>query len=287
MAETTIQSIKDSILAEKANYEDLNGLTSTSKVAIYNLWAYVIATVAWVQYQLWDKYKIELNDQIAAQKRYTLQDFRNMALAFRYGHELNDETGTYDEGVYTDEEIAVALIVKRAAVIELELNNRKHLFIKVATEDANGDLAKLTDVQIAALEQYFARIKPAGTKIIIFSDNADDLRMTLDFYYDPLILDETGVRIDGRGNTTVQDAIRAYLKDLKFNGEFTIAELENRLQIIEGCADQEAYVRSCEANYVTPEAWQQITASFVANSGYMKIDEINLNINFIAKTVAL
>lgn len=286
MANETIQSIKENILAEKAKYEALNGLTSTSKVSIYNLWAYVVAAVAWLQYQLWEKYKIEVTEQIAAQKRYTLRDFRNMALEFRFGHELNDDTGEYDEGIYTDDEIGAAQIVDRAAVIELELNNRKHLFIKVATE-VNEELAKLTDEQKAALEQYFAKIKPAGTKIIIFSDNADSLRMELDFYYDPLIFDETGVRIDGRGNTTLQDAIRTYLKDLKFNGEFTIAELENRLQLVNGCADQEAYVRSCEANYKTPEDWQTITANFVANSGYMTIDDLNLNINFIAKTVAL
>ncbi len=287
MANETIQSIKEQILAEKSNYTALDPLNSTSKVAIYNLWAYVIAAVAWLQYQLWDKYKIEITQQIDEQKRYTLRDFRNMALAFEFGHALNDLTGTYDAGVYTDDEIIASKIIKRAAVIELELNNRKHLFIKVATEDINEDLAKLTDAQKTDLEQYFARIKPAGTKIIIFTDNADDLKMTLDFYYDPLILDETGVRIDGRGNTTVQDAIRAYLKDLKFNGEFTIAELENRLQLIDGCADQEAYIRNCEANYKTPADWQQITASFVANSGYMKIDNGNLTINFIAKTVAL
>jgi len=286
MATPSIQSIKEQILAEKANYEALNGLTSTSKVSTHNLWAYVIAAIAWVQYQLWDKYKIELDEQIAAQKRYTLQDFRNMALAFRYGHELSDDTGTYDDSIYTDEEITAALVIKRAAVIELELNNRKHLFIKVATE-VNGELAVLPDAEKNGLDQYFARIKPAGTKIIIFTDNADALKMSLDFYYDPLTINEQGQRIDGRGNTTVQDAIRAYLKDLKFNGEFTIAEVENRLQLVDGCADQEAYVRNCEVNYKNPEDWQPIVANFVANSGYMKIDDVNLTINFIPKTVAL
>lgn len=286
MIEPTIQSIKNQILAEKAKYENLQGMNSTSKVAIYNLWAYIVAAVAWVQYELWGKYKIELAQQIAEQKKYRLTDFRNMALAFRFGHELNDDTGEYDEGIYTDDEIEAAKIVKRAAVNELELNNRKHLFVKVATE-VNGDLAKLADDQYNALKQYFARIKPAGTKIIIFTDKPDDLKITLDFYYDPLILSKLGIRIDGRGNTTVQDELRAYLKNLKFNGEFTIAELENRLQKVNGCADEEVYVRSCEANYKIPESWQIINANFVANSGYMKIDDVNLTINFIAKTVAL
>lgn len=286
MTDKTIASIKADILSEKEKYEALNGITSTSKLAIYNTWAYIVAVVAWVQYELWDKFQIEINEKIAAQKRYTQTDFKNMALEFRYGHELNDDTGAYDADEYTDEEIELAEIVKRASVNEIEISNRKHLFIKVATE-VDDELAKLTDVQKEALTQYFARIKPAGTKIIIFSDNADALKIALDFYYDPLILDETGVRIDGRGNTTIQDAIRTYLKDLKFNGEFTIAELENRLQLVDGCADEEVYIRNCEVNYKTPEEWQTIESNFIANSGYMKIDDDNLAITFIAKTVAL
>lgn len=283
----TIKEIQDNILAEKAKFSELDSLNSNSKVSVYRLWVYITAVVAWSVYQFFDAFKAEMDEVVKTQKRYTLRDFRNMALEFRYGHQLNDETGSYDEGVYSDDQIEIAKIIKRAAIIELELNNRKHLFIKVATEDGNGDLAKLSDAQKTALNQYFARIKPAGTKIIIFTDNADDLKITLDFYYDPLILNSDGERIDGQGTTPIQNEIRAYLKELKFNGEFTIAELENRLQTINGAADEEVYIRNCEANFKTPVEWLTITSNYIANSGYMKIDDENLVINFIPKNVAL
>lgn len=282
----TIEEIKASILSEKATYESLNGLDSVSKVSTHNLWAYVVATVAAVVYKLWDVFKIEMDETIKTQKRYRLLDFRNMALDFRYGHELNSETGEYDDGNYTDEQIEVSKIVKHAAVNELEFNNRKHLFIKVAAE-VNGVLAKLSDDQKLSLEQYFARVKPAGTKIVIYTADADELKLTIDFYYDPLVFDDTGVRIDGSGDTSVQDAIRAYLTDLKFNGEFIVAELTDRLQSVSGVADKEVYVRIAESNYQTPAVWQNIDANYVANSGYMTITDVNLTINFIAKNVSL
>lgn len=53
-----------------------------------------------------------------------------------------------------------------------------------------------------------------------------------------MIFDENGVRIDGKDNTSVQKAISDYLANLKFNGEFILAELVDILQGIEGCADR-------------------------------------------------
>lgn len=282
MAIPTIQQIKENILSEKSNYEELNGLNSTSKVAMYNLWAYIIAVVAWIQYSFFELFKAETDQKIREQKRYTLLWFRNSALDFRYGHPLDDETAEYSDDGYTEEEIELSKIVNRAAVIELEVNQRKQLFIKVATE-VGGDLEGLTPEQMVSLEQYFAKIKPAGTKIVLFSDKADDMRLSLNFYYDPLVLDENGARIDGTNNTPAQDAIRAYLKELKFNGEFSIAELEDRIQAVEGCSSGEAYVTSCEANFQTPTNWIVVQDTYVANSGYMSITDANLTITFIPK----
>ena len=168
----------------------------------------------------------------------------------------------------------------------MELENRKFLFVKCATE-SGGQLAALSNDQITGLEQYFALIKPAGTKIVIFTGDPDDLQLQVDFYYDPLVLNQSGSRVDGTANTPVQDAIGEYLENLKFNGEFSIAELQDILQEIPGCAEGEAYILSAAANYQTPENFQGITSTYIANSGYMQITPENLTINFIAKTVSL
>lgn len=281
----TIENIKDQILSEKANQESLSGLDSTSNVAIYVIWAYVVATVIWSLYQFFEIFKSEIDYKIKTQKKYSKLWFRDKALAYRHGVALPENSDEYPENTLGGDDNSV-FIVKRSAVDELELQNRKFLFIKVATEE-NGNLAPLDNLQISGLEQYFARIKPAGTKIIVFTGPADDLKLNIRFYYDPLQLDSSGARIDGTDNQPVQKTIREYLENLKFNGEFTLAALEDLLQSVEGCADREAYIDNAEANYLNPPSFQTINSSYVANSGYMEVTDENLNIEFIPKTVQL
>ncbi len=284
----TIDEIKQSILDKKDEYQSLDDLNSTSKVAIYNLMAFIVATVIWTVYQFHELYKKEVDEKIKAQKVYSLLWFRDQALAYRHGHPLVKDGYylIYDDEGYTDDEIEDAMVVKRAAVIELEINQRTILFIKVATEE-NDDLAKLTQAQIDGLTEYFKRIKPAGTKLEVFSDKADELRLEIDFFYDPQVLTQNGERIDGSDNEPVQKAIRNYLKNLRFNGEFSISALEDILQDLPECSDREAYIRVAEANFQNPANWQSIDDVFTANSGYMEVDDADLDITFKPKTVTV
>jgi hypothetical protein len=286
MAIPTVLEIKNQILEKKAEYNELDAINSSSKVAIYNLWAYVVAYVIWVQYGFFNTFKTEINEKIRAQKVYTNLWFRDNALNYRHGHPLvrDGYVVSYSDEGYTQAEIAASLVVKRAAVIELEVTNQTFLFIKCATE-IEGELSILPDAQRQGIVDYFKRIKPAGTKLEVFSDNADDLRLTVDFFYDPLILTETGAKIDGTANEPAQDEIRTYLKNLRFNGEFSIAELEDLLQAVLGCSDREAYIKLAEYNFQNPVNFQAISDTVIANSGYMNITPQNLTINFIAKTV--
>lgn len=285
MAIPTVNDLKNEILAKKSEFESLNGLTSTSKVASYNLFAYVVAFVMWVQYQFFELFQAEVDEQLSNQKVFRSLWYRLRALEYRHGHPLvqvNNDLIYTDDG-YTEQEITDSLIVKRAAVIELEITNRIILFIKCATE-VNGELAKLTEPQKQGVVDYFKRIKTAGTRLEVFSDDPDDLRLTIDFFYDPLILTETGTRIDGTDNTPVQNAVREYLKNLRFNGEFSVSELEDIIQGVSGCSNREAYIINAESNYQTPANWEVIENTIVANSGYMNIIDANLTINFEAKT---
>lgn len=300
MATLTIEQIKNQILQEKANQEALAGLDSSSKVSIYNLWAYIVAMCVWSLYQAMDIFRVELDQKIREQKLFSLLWFRNAALEYRHGHPLDETKGSYPGTGYTDAQIEAAKVVSRAAVIEVELNQRKHLFIKMAKEE-NQKLVRLSEEERSGVEQYFARIKPAGTKIVTLSDDPDELKLNITFFYNPLILDQNGARIDGSDNEPVQTAINQYLSNLKFNGEFILSELVDILQEIEGCADGEVYVNSAEANYLEPAEWKPIQSSYIANSGYMEIAELEeedpetgelipvsgLTIKFEPKTVQL
>lgn len=283
----TIDEIKQQILAEKAKYSSLDEADSTSKTALFNLWAYVVAVVHYVLYQFFQLFVSEVDEKIRTQKAFNEYWYREKALEFRYGHPLvkNGYIAEYLDDGYTEQEIADSKVVKRAAVIEREVNSRTILFIKMATENGDGELEPLNDDQLTSLESYFRTIKTAGTKVVIQSDQPDDLRLTVDFYYDPLVLTESGARIDGTDNTPVQAAIRNYLKNLPFNGEFSVSELEDILQGLEGCSEREAIIKSAESSFGVVINWQPIESFVIAESGYMTISDANLTINFIAKTV--
>lgn len=281
----TIKDIQTQIISEKNKQDVLNDLDSTSNVSIYGLWAFCVATTTWMLYSFFSLFKTELESKIREQKIYSLLWFRNAALNFRYGQAIVN--GKYSDQGLTAEQIENSKVIKRAAVDELELNNRISLFIKIATEDANGNLMAVPNEVLQAVKLYYGDtehgIKPAGTRVVISTGSADDLKITIDFYYNPLVLDDSGTRIDGSNNTPVQDVVRNYLKNLKFNGEFTITTLQDLLQNIDGCSNREAYIRECSANFQNPINFQPVEASYVANAGYMTITDDNLKINFIPK----
>lgn len=277
----TINDIKQQILAEKDSQEALQGLNSTSNVGIYNLWAYVVAMVIWLQYQFYDQFKADMNVMIREQKQYSRQWFRTKALEYRHGEDLPDDSDEYPTQVDENTELPVT----RAAVEERELQNRKHLFIKVAT--GSDELAPVSEAVKLGLEEYFAHIKPAGTKIILFSEVADDLRLSIRFYYNPLILDNTGARIDGEDDAPVQNAIRSFLKDLPFNGELRLSNLIDILQNVEGCADRDVYIDEAYYRFGTLTSFQLFTSNYFSNAGYMVIADDDLYIEFIPKNLPL
>jgi len=102
-----------------------------------------------------------------------------------------------------------------------------------------------------------------------------------------LVLDSNGSRIDGLGDTPVQDAIRGFLKDLPFNGEFRKTALVDVLQKIPGCADREVYIDEASVLYGSQSTFQPITSNYVANAGYMVVSDDDLSIQFIPKNVQI
>ena len=54
-----IDEIYLAILQEKNLHTELDELNSTSKVAVFNLWAYIVAVVMWTLENLFDQHKAE------------------------------------------------------------------------------------------------------------------------------------------------------------------------------------------------------------------------------------
>lgn len=251
--------------------------TSTSKVAIFRLFTRIVASCAWTVEILFDTLKTEVNDLLAALKPHTLRWYAKKAAAFQYGCELAVDSDVYDNTLLTEEQVDATLIVKYVAVTE----GNKLLRVKVATEDT--DLEPLTEPQLEAFAEYMARIKDAGVRLQIESNAADSLKLSLKIFYDPLILNSDGQRIDGADSEPVQNAVKAYLKNLPFNGTFVLAYLTDALQKVDGVVIPhivEAYTKYGALPFTS------IDVKYEPDAGYLRIadEEEDLTIEFVPQS---
>src|SRR5690606_27704953 len=116
-------------------------------------------------------------------------------------------------------------IITNAAAVKTIISGAGALRLKaVRTEGTN--LVPLTEDQLIALTAYMSLIADAGTTVICTSGPADDLKLTIDIYYDPLVLAADGSMLDGTDPSPVQTAIENYLKSIKFNGSLVLTYLE-------------------------------------------------------------
>lgn len=268
----SINDIEQVIITEKTQHSELDGLTTTSKVSVWRFWAYITAVVINTLELLFDQHAAEMTDLIANQKKGSARWYRNMALAFQYGYGFNliPDTDQFDNNNASDEDIEASKIVKYSAVTEAEEDSR--LIVKIATE-VNEELQPISSEQLTAFEAYMQEVKYAGVRVTVINYLPDVLKLQLDVYRDPLILDENGmsIKVSNAGKYPVLDAIAEYLKSLPFNGELVLAHLIDRLQLVEGVKIPNllsAQTRWIDANVNSYGNWEEITVRKIPVSGY-------------------
>ena len=276
----TIAQIQQSIIDAKngvnvnlplVGANPLGLLSSSSSVAIWRLWTYIVAVCQWVLENLFDFHKAEVNGIIATQKPHTLQWYVGMAKAFQYGISLPVDSDTY----LVPSTDPTVVIVQYAAAVELTNLVR----IKVATLIA-GVLAPITTPQLAAFAAYMHLVKDAGVRLELTSGSPDKLKLVLNVYYDPLVLDSTGARLDGSTSTPVRDGINGFLANLPFNGLFVFNNLIAALQAIQGVVIGD--IVSAEATYGSLP-YTAVLVEYLPDAGYMILDPVGgLTVSYTA-----
>lgn len=269
MAARKVSEIYDSINAEKSNMASLTDLapaiddeqtlltdlSSTSKVAHWRLFAYVIALAMFVHETLWDLFKAAVEAIIAKFRPGTLRWYQEQAFAFQYGYELEWNTTERKYEYATADE--AAKIVKLCSVTEPGGIVR----IKAATLSGT-DVVAITAPQLAALNAYFNKVKYPG-KVTCVSFDADLLKIYGTVKYDPLAVVEVV-------QTAVEETINSYLKGLEFNGRFNINQLIDRVQAVTGVVDFTSVNVSTKYGGL---AYQAVNAEYQTYAGYAEIDE--------------
>ena len=269
----TIQEIQTLILQAKAQEPALNELNSTSKVAIWRLWVYIIAVAIWSLEKLFDQHRADIDKRLAELKPHTARWYRSKALAFQYGFDLLPDSDTFNNQGHTEEAIEASKIVKYSAVIESK--NEGRLIVKIAGEQGE-QLQPITDAQKQAFEAYLQEIKDAGVRLSVVNYQPDILHLQMKIVYDPLVLDSNGQSIL-HATKPVEETIKNYLKRLPFNGELVLAHLIDVLQQAEGV--KIPHLVLAQSKNITIGggygAFETIEISKIPTAGYFTIDNFN------------
>jgi len=200
-------------------------------------------------------------------------------LDFQYGFDLLPDSDKFNNAGATAEQIAASKIVKYAAVGESSEDSR--VIIKIAGE-SNGILAPITNAQRLAFESYINEVRYAGVKVTVINYLPDRLYLNLKIYRDPLLIDAQGNWILN-GGKPVENAIKAYMKQLPFNGELVLAHLVDALQKVEGVLIP--HVVSADSSWIDPVVNgygqpQPINVKTIAVSGYFEVVNFS-NITYV------
>ena len=278
----TIQQIYTNFITEKNTYSNLSTMVPTnddlasllqdigstpSTVAVWRLWVYLFRYGVWTLETLWDTFLANVNALIAAQEVPTLLWYQTRAFAFQYGDALIQQAGKF---IYNPI-VAAHQIVARCAAIETP----GVVTIKTA-KLIGGVLTPLITAEIAALQSYFGRIKPAGINVVCVSFSPDIVNCPVTIYYDPLIMDNTGQLIATPGTYPVIDAINGYLafisgvaNQAQFNGALNLTQLNDAIQAAIGVKD--LILGDVQATYGSLP-YATIVREYLTNAGYCIID---------------
>ena len=167
-------------------------------------------------------------------------------------------------------------IVNRCAVLESEDGE---LVVKVAKINSD-ELEPLAEPEAERLLFYLNQMKVPGVRIRLINELADLLKVTLNVYVDPLQIDlNTGRRLNITEDIfPVKAAIKSYLTELEFNGAFVTNFFERAIQNEPGI--NLAVIELLQHKFAAFD-FADFTAFKVPQSGYFKINEENLIINYL------
>lgn len=279
--EITTQFMANENMASK--YEFVLGAsfeTEFSLVSLENILFEIVALSIYLHELFFDKHAQEVNERLANEMPGTLPWYRTMALRYQFGFNLLGDTDKFDNSSATAEQISASKIIKYSAVNEVSDSSR--VIIKIAGEDS-GKLTNFTDTtQVESIENYFKRIKIAGTSLTIINYRADQLYLNMQIKRNPLVLDENGISLLN-GNNPVNEALQEFMKELDFNGELRLSAVVDKIQAVSGVLD--ATILNAQSSWIIPELNgygnpQPIFVSKIAESGYFEIVTFD-NINYV------
>lgn len=176
-----MRTIKDIQEAITTDLQKNNTKLSTSSVAEWRLWTYIIATAIHLFEITLDLFRKEVDSLTNKITPGTTRWYAEMCYRFQNGHELlfDDKTAM----LYYPVDDASARIVKIVAITE----GQNSLLIKAAKIDNSGTIIPLTLEEKYNFTAYIDAIKFAGVNTDVISTTEDKIRYHLEVWFDPSV----------------------------------------------------------------------------------------------------
>lgn len=198
-------------------------LTSTSKRAIYRLYAYVIAVAIGVFEQILDVFTVQTEGTVAKGAPASFGWLQSKILEFQYSDDVPQIPQLIDFAPSYPVVDPSLRIISRVSITSDISNN---VLVRVAT---GTPPVALSAPQLAALQSYITIIGAGGITYIGQSGDADKLYVQADIYYSGLYSSVI--------KANVITAIDTYLANLDFGGNVKISDLELTVKSVVGVTD--------------------------------------------------
>lgn len=225
----SVNTIAQQMIDAKNADTNLLGLTSNSKVAIWYLWIYIVASCVNVLEQLMDLFKSEVEEIAATAIPATPQWVKDRTLKFQYDATVPQILTINDDMTISYEEIdTTKRIVTRCSVTT---GSSKIVSIKVAkaTSATDDTPTQLTTPEYNSLVSYWDLIGFAGITYLVRNLASDKISITATIYY------------NGQYSATiandVKTALKQYFASIPFDGKLRVSKIEDTIQNVTGVND--------------------------------------------------
>ena len=194
------------------------------KASIEGLLIYIAAYCTYTLEYMMGKVQAEVEDMVDRLSPGRPGWYARKLREYLSGVEWDPGTGEFIlDGDPGDDQLERLRIIKHAVA---EDSATGQLVLKIAGEQ-NGERCPLSQEQESQIDAYIQRIKYAGVSTRLINAQGDTFNCIISIYYDPLLARE-GVEHD------CQAAIKDYLRNLPFNGEYSNMALIDALQKVRG-----------------------------------------------------
>lgn len=272
--QTIYNEIIASVQADTNLYDPSNpdpnkrGLTSTSRVAIWRLWAWIVATAQALLEQLIDTYKIEIETIVDKAPSGNALWVQYQVFKFQYSAtdpQVIQLDTTYFFPYYT------TISENQRIVTQCSVTTLPNKIVSIKVAKGGTTPTPLDSTELSALTSYLSYINFAGVYFNLISDDPDYIYLGVDVYYNG--------QFSSVIQTNVEQAVNSYLANANaqyFNYTIYLSKLVDIIQAVNGVNDvvlRQVEVRphftSVANAYVMVDNYQTYIRQYNPYAGYM------------------